>query len=187
MGAEEDISLALRPLVEAAGLEIWDVERAGTSVRVMVEGDGGVDLDAIAELSGAISAALDQRDDLVPSGRYTLEVSSPGLERRLRYPRHFARYVGQTVAVKTLPGADVPRRLRGTLMAARERDITVRAELPSGLQEVQLPLSVIDRATTVFDWGQPAARPAKGRPAAKPSSRSGASGKRELAPSREAR
>ena len=101
MGAEEQIADAIRPIVQAAGLEIWDVERSGTSVRVLVERPGGIDLDAIAELSRAVSTALDQRDDLVPDGRYTLEVSSPGLERRLRYPRHFASYIGQEVAVKT--------------------------------------------------------------------------------------
>ena len=93
MGAEEKIADFIRPIVQAAGLEIWDVERAGASLRVMVERPGGIDLDAISELSRALSSALDQRDDLVPDGRYTLEVSSPGLERRLRYPRHFASYI----------------------------------------------------------------------------------------------
>ena len=106
MSAEENISQALRPVVHAAGLEIWDVERSGNTVRVLVERADGVDLDAISEVSAAISALLDQRDDLVPAGRYILEVSSPGLERRLRYPRHFARYVGEEIAVKTAPGTD---------------------------------------------------------------------------------
>jgi ribosome maturation factor RimP len=164
MGAEEDISLALRPAVHAAGLEIWDVERSGTSVRVLVERADGVDLEAISQVTSAISTVLDERDDLVPAGRYTLEVSSPGLERRLRYPTHFARYVGQEVAVKTVAGADGARRLRGTLVGVTDEDITVRAPT-SGTEgeDVRLPLSQVERANTVFSWGQPAkqARPKK--------------------------
>ena len=120
MGAEEQIAEALRPAVQAAGLEIWDVERSGATVRVLVERPGGVDLDSISQLSTAISATLDQRDDLVPAGRYMLEVSSPGLERRLRYPEHFARYIGEEVTVKTVEPVNGTRRLRGTLTSASE-------------------------------------------------------------------
>jgi ribosome maturation factor RimP len=166
MGAEEQIADVIRPIVQAAGLEIWDVERAGASVRVLVERPGGIDLDAISELSRAVSAALDQRDDLVPDGRYTLEVSSPGLERRLRYPRHFASYIGQDVAVKTASPVNGVRRLKGTLADATDRDITLRATLPTGeLAEVHVPLDLIDRANAVFTWG-PAPKPQKpARPA----------------------
>lgn len=155
MGAEEAISEALRPAVQAAGLEIWDIERSGTSVRVLVERAGGVDLEAISAVSGVISAVLDERDDLVPAGRYTLEVSSPGLERRLRYPRHFARYVGQEVAVKSMAGTDGARRLRGTLIGATDEDITIRAPISeTESEDVRLPLAWVDRANTVFTWGQ---------------------------------
>ena len=161
MGAEEQIADVIRPIVQAAGLEIWDVERSGASVRVLVERPGGIDLDAISELSRAVSAALDQRDDLVPDGRYTLEVSSPGLERRLRYPRHFASYIGQDVAVKTAVPLNGARRFKGTLAAASDDDITLQAELPNGeLAEVHVPLDQIDRANAVFTWG-PAPRPQK--------------------------
>ena len=78
-----------------------------------MEGPGGVDLDSISQVSSAISATLDQHDDLVPAGRYTLEVSSPGLERRLRYPQHFARYIGQEVTIKTVEPVNETRRLPG--------------------------------------------------------------------------
>jgi ribosome maturation factor RimP len=165
MGAEDKITEALRPAVGAAGLEIWDVERSGASLRVLVERPGGVDLDSISDVSRAISAVLDTRDDLVPAGHYTLEVSSPGLERRLRYPRHFAGYVGQEVAVKTSEGFDGPRRLRGTLVDATDEAIILR-EGASGSDgpEVRVPLARVERANTVFTWPQPTkpAKPSRG-------------------------
>jgi len=161
MGAEEKITEALTPAVGAAGLEIWDVERSGASLRVWVEKPGGADLDSISDVSRAISVILDGRDDLVPGGRYILEVSSPGLERRLRHPRHFARHVGQEVAVKTTEAFDGPRRLRGTLADASEEGITVRVDSAGpGPLDIQVPLAQVERANTVFVW-PPAAKPVK--------------------------
>jgi ribosome maturation factor RimP len=163
MGAEEAIADALRATVNAAGLDIWDVECSGASVRVLVERAGGVDLDAVAGVTGPVSAVLDERDDLVPAGRYALEVSSPGLERRLRYPRHFSAYVGQDVAVKTTEAVDGMRRLRGQLVAATDQDVTLRLEADGGgPRDVTLPFALIDRANTVFTWGPP---PGKSRAA----------------------
>lgn len=157
MGTEELIAEALLPTVQAAGLEIWDVERSGTSVRVLVERPGGVDLDAISELSPSVSAVLDQRDDLVPAGRYVLEVSSPGLERRLRQPDHFARCVGQEVAVKTASPVLGSRRLEGTLVEAGDGEIALRVVAGDGAeaQVVRLPLGSVTRAHTIFNWGAP--------------------------------
>lgn len=161
MGAEEQIAQALRPAVQAEGLEIWDVERTGATVRVLVEGPGGADLDAISRVTPAISAALDQHDELVPAGRYSLEVSSPGLERRLRRPGHFARYIGEEIAVKTVGPVDGTRRLRGTLTGASEEDITLLVNVsPDRTSEIRLPLDEVERANAVFTWG-PAEKGAK--------------------------
>lgn len=166
MGAEEDIAAALRPTVRAAGLEIWDVERSGTTVRVLVDRAGGVDLDQIAAASRAISVALDEHDDLIPGDHYNLEVSSPGLERRLRHPRHFASYVGHEIAVKTSQVVNGARRLRGTLVGATDDEIVLRTPLsPTTQEDVVVPLGVVERANTVFTWGEaPAALvPAKAK------------------------
>jgi ribosome maturation factor RimP len=156
MGTEEDIKEALTPTVRAAGLDIWDVERSGASIRVLVERPGGVDLDAISELSGAVSAVLDHRDDLVPTGHYVLEVSSPGLERRLRCPAHFSRCIGEEVAVKTAEPFFGSRRLTGTLVAVDEDRVTMKVVPPAqaepGQDLLQIPFPAIERAHLVFKW-----------------------------------
>ncbi len=166
MGTAEDIAEVLAPTARAAGLEIWDVVRAGGSVRVLVDGPGGVDLDTIAALSRAVSAILEGRDDLVPAGHYLLEVSSPGIERRLRKPEHFARYVGSNVAVRTTEPVGGSRRLQGTLLASDANVITLLRQdedKSAGRDEVSIPLGCIERAHPVFDWGDVAkAKPGTG-------------------------
>ena len=161
MGAEAEFVEALRPVVEANGLEIWDVERSGASVRVLVDRPEGVDLDSLAALSSVISDFLDDHDELAPSGRYELDVSSPGIERRLRSPRHFQRCLGQEVAVKTSVVVEGRRRFQGTLVAANDDQVSITGREDDGtLLNLSLPLSSIERAHTVFRW--PAKEPARG-------------------------
>ncbi|GAA1812480.1 ribosome maturation factor RimP [Planosporangium flavigriseum] len=96
----------VEPLVSAAGYDLEDVslKRVGRRhlVRLLVDSDDGVNLDAVADLSRDISAALDAAEesggDLVP-GEYELEVSSPGIDRPLTLPRHWRRNVGRLVKV----------------------------------------------------------------------------------------
>lgn len=143
------------PTVEALGLELYDVEHAGGNVRVLVDRPGGVDLDAITAATRALSHALDEADPI--EGRYTLEVSSPGVERPLRRPEHFAGAVGSDVSVKTRPGTEGERRVAGTLAAADGDTVTVR--LADG-SERTIRHDEIERARTTFAWG-PAPRPGK--------------------------
>lgn len=118
----EQLRATVGPVVEAAGydLEGLDVSRAGrrSVLRVVVDGDDGVSLDAVAELSRAISAALDgaESDDSFGPEAYTLEVTSPGVDRPLTEPRHWRRNVGRLVSVPVgeqtvvgrLTAADIP-------------------------------------------------------------------------------
>lgn len=160
MGAELKIAEALEPIVQARGLEIWDVERSGSSLRVLVDRPGGVDLDALAALSNAISDLLDEREDLAPAGHYELDVSSPGLERRLREPRHFASCVGQEVAIKTSVAVEGSRRFEGLLISATAEMVTIEGSAGDGpLSTVQIPVEAIERAHTVFRWGSPPRAP----------------------------
>jgi ribosome maturation factor RimP len=159
-----DLAGALSPVVEARGLELVDVEVHGAQLTVFVDREGGVGLDDLGEATKDVSAALD-RIDPIP-GRYTLTVSSPGLERRLRIPAHFERAVGETVTVRLDAGTPDVRRLTGTLSSADETGCTLTGpDVPGG--EVRISYDQIERARTVFEWG-PAPRRAKSEKVKRP-------------------
>lgn len=96
------LAVVLAPLIEALGLDLEAVEvtRAGkhSVLRVAIDKDGGVDMDDIADATRTVSDALDE-SDLMGSGAYTLEVSSPGVDRPLTLPRHWRRNAGRLVKV----------------------------------------------------------------------------------------
>jgi ribosome maturation factor RimP len=169
------------PIVDAEGLELFDLELSGGVLKVTVEREGGVGLDAIAPLTRALSRALDEHDPITSS--YTLEVSSPGLERPLRTPEHFRWAVGKQVAVKVVAGIEGDRRFTGTVREADADGVTIQLDTPAGGDPAspsdaaspgapeggarRLPYDQIDKARTVFEWG-PAPKPGKATPAAKP-------------------
>ncbi len=155
----ERLERLVTPLLDVHGLHLYDVEHVGATLRVLVDRPGGVDLDLLAQVTRELSSALDAADP-VP-GRYTLEVSSPGLERPLRRPEHFSAAIGTKVKVKTRPGTEGERRVEGVLVAADEDGVTVEA----GGEPRRLGHDEIERAHTVFDW-QPAGRrptPSRGK------------------------
>lgn len=100
----------IEPVVSAAGFTLYDAEFRGASLLVMVDGPDGINLDQVASISRTISRHLDE-DDPIP-GKYTLEVSTPGLERRLRRSDHFLGAIGESVKVKLNPGTAGERRRR---------------------------------------------------------------------------
>ena len=159
----DELFALLQPVVSAADLELVDVELRSGVLLVTVDRTGGVDLEAL-------TAALDDLDP-VP-GTYTLEVSSPGVERTLRTPAHFVKAIGETVTVKTRPQVPGDRRLRGELLVADEDGLELAVE-GSAEGRMRLAYSDIDRARTVFVWG-PEPRPSGRRPRATTQRESGA-------------
>lgn len=147
MATTDTVRALVVPLLDSRGVDLYDVELTGGTLRVLVDREGGVDLDALGEISTTISGALDASDP-VPGG-YTLEVSSPGLERPLRTPQHFAAVVGQRVSVKTRPGVEGERRIDGELVVAGEHEFVVAAD--GG--DRTLAYADVERARTVFEWG----------------------------------
>ncbi len=159
----EELFTQLQPVIAAARLELVDVELRSGVLLVTVDREGGVDLEALTDANRAVSGVLDELDPI--PGRYTLEVSSPGVERTLRTPAHFVKAVGETVTVKTRPQVPGDRRRRGVLVAADDHGLTLAEEGgPDG--GVRLAYSDIDKARTVFIWGpEPKAGKKAGRKA----------------------
>lgn len=143
------------PLTEAAGATIYDITMSGGKLVVMVERDGGIDLDALADISRELGRQLDERELI--GGSYTLEVTSPGLERPLRTQSHFAGAVGETVTIRVRVPGDGAHRVRGELTAAGDTDCTVVIDEAAGTHAIGDTVTVaydrVDKARTIFTWG----------------------------------
>jgi len=145
----------IAPAMAELEVELVDVEQVGATVRITIDRPGGIDLEVISRATRRISHLLDEVDPL--TDRYTLEVSSPGLERPLRTPAQFARAIGSNVSVKTLPGVAGERRVTGLLRSAGDDGIDVELAADS---HRSIRYDEIERARTVFEWG-PSPRPGK--------------------------
>ncbi len=166
MGSTDGLADLARPLLSQAGLQLWDIELGPSVVRILVDRGDGIDLDALSAAAAALSPLLDERDDLVPAGRYDLEVSSPGIERTLRTVDQYRRYLGSLLAIKTTVAVDGARRLRATLVAVT--DDTIEIMVVGSAEPVTVSLDQIDRARTVLEWGpqakQDRPKPGKAKP-----------------------
>ena len=143
MSTADEIRRLVAPVVEDMGLELDHVEFAGGLLRITVDKDGGVDIETLTRASERVSRVLDEEDP-IPS-RYTLELSSPGLERPLRTPAHYQRFIGSKVSVKTRPEVEGDRRVEGILEDADENGFTVAGR--------RLAYDEVERTKTVFEWG----------------------------------
>src|SRR5271170_7677690 len=151
----DTLTNALSPILQARGLDLVDVEVNGAQLTVFVDRAGGINLDDLGDATRDVSAALDEIDPM--PGRYTLSVSSPGLERRLRTPAHFSRAVGEKVTVRIDAGTSEVRRVTGTLAGADDASFTLTGpEVPDG--ELRIAYDQVERARTVFEWGPEAKR-----------------------------
>jgi ribosome maturation factor RimP len=138
----------VEPYLAAERLELDDVELRGrgpgTLLRVVVDGEN-VDIDRLADVSRGISRLLDDETEL--DDAYRLEVTSPGLERDLRRPSHYAKSVGREVVVKIADG-DTKTTIRGVLADAGEDSFTIESEGGETVVDYQDVLT----AKTVFRW-----------------------------------
>ena len=145
----------LAPVVSAAGAELEDisVSRAGSRsvVRVVIDRDGGIDLDGVAAVSHAVSAALDADPDAM-AGSFVLEVTTPGVDRPLTQPRHWRRAQGRLVLV-TRRGAGP---VTGRVGAAGDESVElVGADLPGG--RVTVAYGDVSRAVVQVEFNAPEA------------------------------
>jgi ribosome maturation factor RimP len=146
------VTTMVSPILDDLGLELYDMEFSGGVLKVTIDTpagqEAGVDIDQISRVNRLLGRELDH-NDVVP-GRYTLEVSSPGLERNLRTPHHFQREVGKDVSIRLVAEHEGQRRFAGALVAATDATATVR--VADTAQSVEIPLSLIEKAKTVFVW-----------------------------------
>jgi ribosome maturation factor RimP len=141
----------LEPVVTAAGYDLEDVTVTAAGrrsvLRVVVDRDGGIDLDAVAEVSRAVSEALDGTDELGASP-YVLEVTSPGVDRPLTEPRHWRRAAGRLVAVE-VDG----KRVIGRVLSADTAGVELSIETRSASGKAGSPANAAPREVVWSDLG----------------------------------
>lgn len=149
--AVEDLS---RSAATELDLELVEVEVKGQRnrrvVRVVVDGEDGVDVDAIASLSRTVSTGLDEDEELIP-GAYTLEVTSPGVDRPLTSPRHWRRNLGRQVHVVWTKGSGdnvQTKDVTGKLHEAEDDHVVVNVKG----RMVSIDLAAVERAKVVLPW-----------------------------------
>lgn len=115
------------PILEEMGLQLWDVvyekEGSGRYLRYYVDKEGGIDINSCEAFSRAISDVLDEADPI--DGSYTLEVSSPGIERQLTRDWHFETLMGQQLLVRLIRPVEGVRDFIGTLTDYRDGTLTL--------------------------------------------------------------
>ncbi len=140
----EQLNTLLTPVVEGEGMQLWGLEyHAGSKppvVRIFIDGENGVTVDDCARVSEQVGAVLEVEQVL--KGNYTLEVSSPGVERPLFTPEQFRRYIGHPVKVRLSWPEHDRRNFRGVLLSVDEPMIEVEVD---GMA-YELPLAAIHNA-----------------------------------------
>jgi ribosome maturation factor RimP len=156
----DTLAAAITPELDRLGLELYDLQLSGSGrsrvLQVTVQREGGTDLEAVTAASERISPLLDSLDSV--AGPFTLEVSSPGLERTLRRPDHFWGAIGEVVSVKARDEQGEVQRVRGVLERADDAGIEVVGDHGSE----RIAHDDVVQARTVFEWGA-APKPGKGK------------------------
>lgn len=140
----DELAKLLQPTVERLGYELSDLEAktGGPNgfIRLFIDKAEGIGLDDCEKVSLAVSALLDVEDPV--SGRYNLEVSSPGSDRKLTKHSHFVRFTGEDVKVEMRFPIENRRRFRGKLLAADGQNIVVEVDgVPHTLPVAQIDIA----------------------------------------------
>ncbi|WP_417328331.1 ribosome maturation factor RimP [Halarcobacter sp.] len=142
MNLEESIEIA----VQGCGAEVYDIvslkENDMNIFRVYVTSKEGINLDKCAEISRMISPILDLDEPM--NGKYNLEVSSPGIERKLKNPRHYKASIGDKVKLKDFD----KNTIKGELLLADDNEIKIKTEHGEEI----ISYDEISSASTYFEW-----------------------------------
>ena len=149
--APDKLTELIGSVVEPMGFELVGVEYAsggssGGLLRVYIDQEAGISVDDCADVSHQVSGVLDVEDPIREN--YSLEVSSPGLDRPLFYKEHYRRFVGSRVKISLRAKQDGRRRFEGRLLGVRDNDVVIDTED----EEIVLPLDMIEKARLVPEF-----------------------------------
>jgi ribosome maturation factor RimP len=140
---QERLTDLITPVVASLGCELWGLEYLTqgryTTLRIFIDGPNGVSLDDCEKVSRQISSVMDVEDPI--DGEYTLEVSSPGLDRPLYSEAQYARYVGETVNLRLRIARDGRRRFKGVINKVENGNLLLQVDN----QEITLLIDTIDK------------------------------------------
>ena len=146
---ETGLSKLIEPVVQELGCELWGIEKLqqGQQVvlKIYIESAKGINVDDCARVSRQVSAILDVEDPI--PGEYMLEVSSPGVERRLFKPEHFNVCKGEKVQITLRQAFDGRRKFKGLLCGLEDEEVVIRVD---DAQEIVLPMDSIERARVLM-------------------------------------
>jgi ribosome maturation factor RimP len=146
----DKVSDIVEPAAEDFGLELVDVvfaaERGRKVLRIFVDKPGGVTIDDLSALSREISTLLDVRD-AVP-GSYSLEVSSPGLDRPLKKEKDFIRFTGKRAQIRTIEPIDGRKNFRAAIIGAEHGVVTIE---DADSKRFSIALGNIDKANLIIE------------------------------------
>ena len=141
---EQQLQDMLAPTIEALGFDFWGIEYLSQGrhsvLCIYIESDKGITVDDCAQVSHQVSSLLDVEDTI--SGEYTLEVSSPGMDRLLFKRGQYPAYIGEEIEVRLRRPFDGRRKFKGLLKGLEGEDIVVQVDN----HEYLLPLDAIEKA-----------------------------------------
>jgi len=139
-------------IADGEGMEVVEVElrpegsRRGRVLRLYLDKHGGLNVDELGRVSRQLSELLDTQD--IVEGSYTLEVSSPGINRPLKKPEHFQRFIGKRVRVRTGDMIEGRRSFLGILNEVTGEKIKIEVEG----KQYEIPFSMIEKSNYEHDW-----------------------------------
>jgi ribosome maturation factor RimP len=146
----EQLRELIEPVVIGLGFELWGLEYLNQGkhsvLKIFIEAEAGIDVDDCASVSRQVSGLLDVEDPL--KGKYTLEVSSPGIDRRLFQLAQFEMFKGAKIKVSLRSPFDGKRKFTGLLCGVEDEDVVLRL----GEEEFLFPFADIDRAQVVPEF-----------------------------------
>ncbi|MFO7592673.1 MAG: ribosome maturation factor RimP [Pseudomonadota bacterium] len=148
--ANKQLYTIIEPAVTVLGFELVGIEHLSQGrhsvLRIYIDHEDGIDVEDCADVSRQVSAVLDVEDPI--RGEYTLEVSSPGLDRPLFTPEHYQRYSGSLAEIRLRSPLEGRRKFKGRMHGVKDDDVVIEVD---GV-DYSLPLDNIEKANLIHEW-----------------------------------